>query len=229
VKETLPTVLVAAEKSPPVEIVLLDYGSTDGLETWVRKNAPQVKCIRYEAKYFHMAHSRNLSIVMALGDYVVSSDAETKVDERLFEELRKAIHETGKSLIRLGRRPSSSRLAKESSFGGPCDGGCRWWTHGVFCVKRSDFIEAGGFDERFEFYGPEDKDLIHRLRRRGLEYATVNNHKLILHLLTPDDEKAKNYRLPLSKGQMRKRMGKIYDQNEALGKTTANEDGWGRM
>jgi hypothetical protein len=228
VKQTLPSVIAAAEKSPPVEIVILNYGSTDGLGGWLKENAPQVKHVWYEAEHFHMAHSRNLSVIMALGEYVISSDAETRVDERLFLGLRRTIEDTGRPLIRLGRRPSSARLAKENPGGGACDGGCRWWTHGVFCVKRSEFMAAGGFDERFEFYGPEDKDIIHRLRRRGLEYATIDNHKLITNLETPDEEKVKNYRLPLSKREMRKRMGRIYEENEVLGQMKANADGWGR-
>lgn len=229
VKETLPTVMAAAKKAPPVEVVILDYGSTDGLKEWVRENAPEAKCVRYEAPYFHMAHARNLSVIMSTGVYVVSSDAETMVDEDLFAELRKAIVLTDRPLIRLGRRPSSTRLARERPGHGQCAGGCRWWTHGVFCVRRSEFMAAGGFDERFEFYGPEDKDIIHRFARRGLQYATIDNHKLITNIGTPDSEKAKNYRLSLSKREMRKRMGKIYEENAAKGVLVANQErGWGR-
>jgi GT2 family glycosyltransferase len=203
VKKTLPSVLAAAVVSPPVEIVILDYGSTDGLGDWVEAHAPKVRCVRYEAKHFHMAHSRNLSIIMSTGLYVVSSNAETSLGERFFAELRKAIA-LDVDVVRVGKR-----------------------INGVVCMRRESFMQAGGFDERFEFYGPEDKDLVNRLQRRNLKHGEIDP-KLVRNTPTPDPEKVLNYRLPLSKREMRKRMGPVYEENEKAGVMVANKEGWGR-
>jgi glycosyltransferase involved in cell wall biosynthesis len=49
-----------------------------------------------------------------------------------------------------------------------------WWgvfTGGNLCVERDGFESAGGFDDAFRGWGPEDADLCYRLFRRGARGA----------------------------------------------------------
>jgi hypothetical protein len=99
---------------------------------------------------------------------------------------------------------------------------------GVVVLPKEEFISAGGYDERFEFYSPEDKDLYHRLIRRGLK-PLVLRWKYLSAIYTPDTEKTKNYRLPLSKREMAKRMAPIYHENMEKYTLVANEGKeWGQ-
>lgn len=204
-KKALPTVLAAARKSPPVEVVVLDYGSADDLTEYLRDlTAPEVRLCFHKAPFFHMAHSRNLAMSKGRGEYLISSNADTLLGESYFEVVRKLVEDTGCDVARAGKR-----------------------INGVLVVKREEFFKAGGFDERFEFYGPEDKDLMARLTRRKLHQAFYNPN-LIDQIDTPNKAKGHGYRLKISKWDMKKLMRPIFDQNKADGKLTANESGWAR-
>jgi hypothetical protein len=198
-KKALPTVLAAARKSPPVEIVVLDYGSSDFLTSYLSPYYAEIRYSFYDAPYFHMAHARNLAMTTGRGDYLISTNADTLLDESYFEVVRELVERTGCDVARAGKK-----------------------INGVIVVRREEFIKAGGFDERFEFYGPEDSDLMARLERRKL-HMEFYNPKLIGQIHTPNKVKSRGYRLPISKWEMAKLMHPIFEQNQAEGKLTANE------
>ncbi len=201
-KDSLPTILAAARRSRPVEIVVLDYGSTDCLKSCLGPYFAEIKYVFVEAPYFHMAHARNLAMISGRGDYLISSNADTLLRETYFEVIRELVKKTGCDVALAGAKKN-----------------------GVIVVKRDEFIKAGGFDERFEFYGPEDRDLVNRLKRRGLDVGYYNP-KLLSDIPTPNKKKAQGYRLPISKWDMKDLMHPIFRKNEAEGKLTANESGW---
>lgn len=197
-KQALPTILEAARRSPPVEIVILDYGSTDCLASYLGPYFAEIRYRFHDAPHFHMAKARNLAVTAGRGEYLISTNADTLLDKSYFEVVRKLVEETGCDVARAGKR------------------------NGVLVVKREEFMKAGGFDERFEFYGPEDRDLVARLERRKLKMAFYDPG-LVRDIHTPDDVKVQGYRLPISKREMSKRMRPIFEQNKAEGRLTANE------
>jgi hypothetical protein len=206
----LPQTIKAANASPPVEIVIVDYNSPDDLGEYIRsievsEPGNVLSYVRYtERDYYHMAHARNLSVKVAKGEYIVILSADIYPTEEYLDVVL-------------------TRIAKGVV-----------WMHdrrytGVICCQRQEFLEAGGYDERFEFYGPEDTDLDARLQRRGGEFAFLPNGLLGV-IETPNEEKVKNYRLQLSKGEMHRRMKPIYEQNVRNGVLVANEGvEWGQM
>ena len=206
-KQSMVTVIAAARKSPPVEIVILNYSSQDDLEQYA-KSLPQIENIRITyvkhtgAKYYHMAHARNLSMLAASGEYLIGANADNLLNERFFSELRKLINE-----------------------------GAIWMIPGPYnsllMIQKKEFIEAGGYDERFEFYGPEDKELVERLYRRGAK-CKYYPRSLIPAIYTPDEKKITGYRLKLSKGQMHLLGYKILKESRAKGTLVANPHGWGK-
>jgi GT2 family glycosyltransferase len=111
------------------------------------------------------------------------------------------------------------------------DSGCIWMRgkhyKGILCCQREEFVAAGGYDERFELYGAEDRDLEARLRRRGGKFGLVPDG-LVSVIRTSNKDKVKNYRLNLSKREMSRRNHKILDENNANGVLVANESKeWG--
>jgi hypothetical protein len=211
-KVVLPSVIDAANESPPVEIVILDYNSQDDLATYMgkvltRPNLVDGNFITYRKytgrDHFHMAHARNLAVLASRGDYIYISCADIKLKPSMVKIIR-------------------AELEK----------GYTWLHHsdrfvGNICISRQEFIDAGGYDERFEFYGKEDKDLLQRLRRRGAPHAQIPDRLTLIY--TPWPEKLRNYRLPLSRKQMSKRSKAIYQENMEAGVLVANEGKeWGQ-
>jgi len=195
----------AAQESPPVEIVIVDYNSQDDLEDYigqVRRENPWLlltyRKYRGRDKY-HMAHARNLTVKAANGEYIIIFSTDLYPNPGFLPTIRKIINETGAD-----------------------------WVHtslefvGVIVLKKSEFMAAGGYDEQFELYGPEDKDLNARLHRRGVKSATFR-HNLLGQIHTPDHEKTKNYSVQISKRHMSARMQEFLRENNEKGVLVANE------
>ncbi len=204
-KRVMPFLLVAANYSPPVEIVVVDYTSPDDLREFMGKvmnsylERGNIIVYRHYGKrdYYHMAHARNLSVMAASGEYIVISSADIILAENFFAKIRSILEETGADWLQPRRY------------------------QGVIVCKRSEFIAAGGYDERFEYYGPEDRDLALRLERRGLKKGRYPSNLLTV-LYTPREEKARNYRIR-SLWRMKDEMHKIFKENIANGVLVANE------
>lgn len=211
-KEILPKLLENVRNSPPVEICILDYNSPDdlteyliqfGLDNMTYLEGITLSCKKYLGRdYYHMAHARNLSVLMSSGAYVSILSADIYPVENFVDCLRFAIH------------------LHTPDYMYPVD------HPGLVTVKRSEFIKAGGYDERFEFYGPEDKDLNERFERRRLLRQTLPSKSYRI-LRTPNQEKVTNYRLPLTKKEMGDRMWEIFKENRKVGLLKANPGGWG--
>lgn len=205
-KQTMPYLIQAAEVSPPVEVVIIDYNSPDDLGKYIKTIKSDSLVYRKYTKrdHYHMAHARNLSVMAASGEYIVIMSADIY---------------PAKEFI-----PTVRAMLQEGYI----------WMHakkytGVIVCWRQEFIDAGGYDERFEFYGPEDTDLDARLRRRGGMFGMLPPD-LINVIATPDTEKVKNYRLPLTKRQMSRRMKAILDENYQAGIQVANSGrNWGQF
>ncbi len=209
-KKTMPYIIEAANASPPVEIAVLDYNSPDDLARYIEAvnhvmfgNDVSMIYHKYTGKiYFHKAHAFNLAILMSHGEYFVLMGSDAYPEVGYVAMLRTLIAQ-----------------------------GCQWMHArelcGIVACERKAFIAAGGYDERFEFYGPEDRELDERMMRRGLKFGEVPRG--LMHVIeTPNEEKVKNYRLELSKREMSHRMHLIYDENKANNVLTANPGGWGK-
>ena len=208
---SLPYWIDAINEAPGSEVVILDYGSSDGLSEYIRNQAGEyeisdgneIRIERYSGRdYYHMAHARNLSVLAAGGEFIIilSADIYPRAGMvALMAELMKY------------RYPEFYYVQNY---------------RGVICLRRKDFIAAGGYDERFEFYSPEDKDLHERLIRRGLTAGWISS-SYIQVTKTPNDIKIQGYRLSLTKREMAKQMETILFENRRAGALVANPNGWG--
>lgn len=202
-KLVMPHLIEAANSSPPVEIVIVDYNSPDDLAQYVRGVMQEplgevgITYRKYTGRdHYHMAHARNLTIQLAHGEVVVISSADIWFTPKYFTHCRSII--------------GSYDFLRGSVY------------KGVIMAWRDVLIQAGGYDERFEFYSPEDTDLERRLLRRGCRMGYVPNGMIRINP-TPDDIKVKNYHEELTKAEMAARMHPILVENDANGVLIANE------
>jgi len=210
-KRTMPYTVEAANSSPPIEIMILDYCSTDGLLEWLDQvkediglsPANQFRFKRYSGRSsFHKAHAFNLSILSSVGEYFVLMGADAYPEPGYVPEVRNLIAQD-----------------------------CIWMHAkdlcGIIACQRKEFVMAGGYDERFSLYGPEDRELDERLQRRGGKFGLVP--KGLMHVIrTPDEEKISNFGLKASKGQMSRMMRPILEESRANSSLVANPGGWGQ-
>lgn len=193
---------------PGVELVLVDYGCTPPLAETVTPAEDRycllTRMVRVEAPWYRMAHARNVAIRAAVGDVIVISSTDITPQVGYFSMLRARFEETGAYWL----EPTPRYL-------------------GVIAVQRQALLDAGGFDERFDYYGPEDRELAERLHRRGLAHATYPSSWLSVRP-TPQAEKRRHY-APMPEDEMYRRGRTVWADCQARAQLVAN-DGleWGQ-
>ena len=208
----MPSLIKAANVSPPVEIMILDYNSSDDLAEYMRymietaelTGGSMLSYKKYSGgKYWRFGHARNLSVLASRGEFLIMSCADQILDKNYFEAVRELLK----------------------------DGDCVWlYPHrkggSVLGCSRKEFMDAGGYDEKFIYYGKEDKDIMLRLERRGGKFKQVPLN-LIVEIPTPRLIKYKNIHPGLSWLRAEKYTKAIYDENIANNVLVANKEGWG--
>ncbi len=227
-RETLPHTIKAANASQPVEIVILDYDSKDDLAEYIK--TVDYPMLTYKKspnhEFFSISNSRNLSVLASSGDYIAILDADIIPHENFVQTLRHHIEEENPTwMVEYGRFIHHE--------------GKKWMGGRMLVCKREEFIMAGGYDERFNLCGPEDKDICMRLHRRSGKFVAFNG-KLVDEVRTRQHKKIENldkqaYTDALTDEQRQKNtpsntkyamqlaMRKIYEENLANKVLVANE------
>lgn len=207
--QTLPAVATAANASPPVQIVVVHYGQPQphmpAIDVPRLSPGNQLEVLQYRGRsHFHMAHARNIGIRAARGEFVILSSADVTPAPHYFAALRQQLQETGAVWLRGPRAVPNA-----------------------YVVQREELLAAGGFDERFEFYGPEDRDLEARLLRRGGPWAECTGGLSTPH--TPRPVKVIGYQPGVSRQEMDRRGRRVLRENDQRGVLTVNEgQDWGQ-
>jgi glycosyltransferase involved in cell wall biosynthesis len=146
----------------PVEFILLDYGSSDGLEQWVLdkmlNHIKSGKLIYYKTlnqKFFKPNHSRNVSFRLATSDIITNVDSDNYIHSGFLENLNKCCNYKTIAVSESFISPNSNTLNLK----------------GRFALMKKDLYKLGGFDEDLdEGYGHDDTAFIFR--------ALLSNFKL---------------------------------------------------
>jgi glycosyltransferase involved in cell wall biosynthesis len=152
-KVSLPALMALDE----VEVIVVDYDCPDGAGDWVSDAHPAAKLVRVADKpLFSGAHARNLGIAQATAAWLVMLDADVIPSPTLPQILVGLLGE-GVFL-----RPAST--VQESG--------------GFLVAARADVVAIGGYDEVFEGYGSEDRDIVSRLEQLGRRGVSLPSGQL---------------------------------------------------
>jgi len=138
----------------PFEILIIDDGSNDGTEEWVKKNFPNIKYI-YQNNH-GVSSARNIGIENAYGDWVAFLDSDDEwLPNKLYEQVKaidsnpeiKFFH-TNEIWIRNGIRVN--QMKKHKKYGGyifeKCLDICRISPSSAL-IQKEVFDNIGIFDE----------------------------------------------------------------------------------
>jgi GT2 family glycosyltransferase len=167
------------------EIVVVDNGSVDDTEAWLRAAHPDV-CVIREARNLGFAEANNRGAAMARGERLVLLNNDAVAGPRFLEALEQAasassapvavagrILDAGGAEIEFGGSDIGGfgfgfqRSSWQAGFAECADGGeLPFACGGAMLIRRADFVQLGGFDpDYFAYY--EDVDLGWRLWLSG--------------------------------------------------------------
>lgn len=203
---------VARQSVPPAEVVVADDGSGPAtaavIERWRQRLAVPVQHVWQADEGFRLARSRNRAIAAATGDYIVLVDGDM-ILQRHF--IRDHVACARDDCFVQGARPQlSATVTKRLLNGEPVTLG--WWTSGLQrrlyawrspplsrlasqvknslggiqgCNQsfwRKHALQVNGYDERFDSWGPEDREFAARLLHIGVRRHYVRHRAIAFHL-----------------------------------------------
>lgn len=135
-----------ADCSVPTELLLLDYGSSDGLEDWLKSHhwdaveSGRICVYRTdEPVYYDSSHAKNVIHRLGRHDLLCNLDADNFLADGFIEEMLRLLS-TADNLVLFGRGGSRGRVV----------------------IRQDDFHTLGGYDEDFIGWGHDDVDLTRR-------------------------------------------------------------------
>lgn len=160
-QKTLPTNLADNAGDSNHKFIILNYGSTDELEWYLKTNhgseieSGRIVVYKFETDVFQMGHAKNMAHrcgILEGCEILVNLDADNFTGEGFAQH----IHETWEEGIFrwAGVVKGQGRKLRGTS--------------GRIAVSASDFIKTGGYDEKYKTYSPDDKDFTARLTALGL-------------------------------------------------------------
>jgi hypothetical protein len=183
-EKTLPVNLLSCSSYPECEFVVLNYGSKDGMDSWMRNKLGYwikkgiVKYYRTQLpKHYISTHAKNIAHKQATGDILCNLDADNFIIEGYPEYLVKAIN-------------LNSVVVSPSRDVFEIDGSC-----GKIAVKKEHFYNVGGYDESLNSgWGWDDVNFQFRTRMKNNLIMIEADKKFCRVIEHSDTERAKNYR-----------------------------------
>ena len=204
-KKSMPYIIEAANQSPPVEILVLNYSSTDDLDEYMSAvmatdlvGGNFFTYTKVEGRKFYSSpEARNIAQKTSLGEYGIQWACDSYCKPEFIKVIRELIEKENPAWMAEG------------------------WTGRAIVCRKDEFIASGGYDERFTYYAPEDRDLCMRLHRRGGKFVKFSS-KLLWDTKTSWKEKLSNVNKSGSHMEQIRKMHKIYEENNKNGTLKAN-------
>jgi glycosyltransferase involved in cell wall biosynthesis len=196
IRKTLPQNLEDNKKNKDlIEFILVDFGSTDGLQEWIQENfTSEIKdsYLKYyyteELVEWHASVAKNTSHIFARNEILVNLDCDnfTGKDGGLF---------IIKNMLKYGVNSTVIHQFSNEFMDG---------SFGRIALSKENFLRIGGYDESFEPMGYQDVNLLIRLMLMGISCihlvdkkynkAIVNSKNKGMEYTSQSDWTAMNYR-----------------------------------
>ena len=177
---------------PDFEIIIADNASTDGSKQWIQEQFPQCKIITFD-KNFGYAGGNNRAVKYASGDVLLFLNNDAKPESDWLKALDFRFQNSSADILqpKIKSVESPEMFEYAGAAGGMIDRlgypFCRgrifdhvekdtgqydepanifWASGSAFAIKKDLFLDAGGFDEDFEFH-MEEIDLCWRCLKMG--------------------------------------------------------------
>ena len=198
-----------------IEFILVDFGSTDGLQEWISENFMneiEEGYLKYyyteEMPFWHMSLAKNTSHLLANNLIVVNLDCDNFTGKNggmfIIENMIK--YGWDKTVI----HQMSSEIG---------DGSC-----GRVSLSKTNFMILRGYDESFEPFGYDDIDLLERAKKIRLNNIYLPDIRYNRVILNTTEERMANINSKLSCEEMDERNKQLSIKNIAAGKFKANSD-----
>jgi hypothetical protein len=154
-----------------VEILVLDYNSEDGLGEWIKKEhlsqieSGQLKYFQtFEPKFWSPSHSKNMAFKLSAGDLISNIWADYFVGAGYPDYVYNIFDRHARTVM----TPISRNMSNSKNLTSPD-------VLGKVCVRRKDFMDVRGFDERMDRHGFEDYDFVNRLEMNGVKRVLIKD------------------------------------------------------
>jgi len=168
---------LANNPGPNSKFVVLDYGDNGQLEAYLKLmmqpyiDSGKLIVYRHDAPgHFRMSHAKNMAHRCALledADVIVNMDADNYTPIPGFADY---------VLDNIGYDPNLFMYCNAKSVVGRARQGLA----GRIAVHRNTFLKAGGYDESYIVWAPEDEDFKARIRRMGCGGVLIDNKYLFV-------------------------------------------------
>ena len=177
-KLTLPKNLADNADFPDCKFVIVDYSSTDDVSSYVywtfREEIASGRIVLYHApeqEKFRMAHAKNMAHRLGIlegGDILVNLDADNYTGPGFARYVAERFEQDSNVFL-------WAHVTKTD--------GSQRGISGRVAVSARAFLLAGGYDEKYVTWAPDDKDFNARLRRIGYRRAEIPEEYLcvVLH------------------------------------------------
>ena len=184
------------------ELVLLNYGSTDGMHEWCMANLSRHMdsgLVRYfvtrEPIYFVHPHAKNIAHRMALGDILVNLDADNYILEGYVKFLKECFSK-------------GDCILASPTFDACGNPGC----FGKIAVKKNFFCGVGGYDESIDYgWGWEDNHLINRMMWKYGLPVVVCDPSLCRTIFHSDEERVRHCKVKDMKSNMEETKSRLHE------------------
>ncbi len=194
----LPSVVASA--TDDVEIIIADNASTDGTAQWVKSNYPEVVVLSFDQNYGYCG-GNNKASEQANGDVLIFLNNDVEVGSDWLTPLLSAFQsqpKLGAAQPKIRDYKDKARFEYAGAAGGMLDkygypyclgrifDTCEidsgqydelsksifWASGAAIAVRKSLFLELGGFDEDFQFH-MEEIDLCWKIKRMNYNISSV--------------------------------------------------------